>query len=175
MLATEIRVAAADCRFGQIEIRRGIYPVGGATIRFGATSTAFRFWLMGLAGTLPVMLIGGALLLWTRGEGCGELAEILSEIDPVRVTGDVTESVIRHRAELLVSRRLAGGFDLVNNATPIGFQVDQARVRQLGRPAEPAPRSPGPTRRRPLSTVPSMKTTKLLLLLLLALRLPEPD
>jgi ATP-binding cassette subfamily B protein len=39
----------------------------GASIRFGATSASFRFWLMALAGTLPVMLIGGALLLWTRG------------------------------------------------------------------------------------------------------------
>jgi len=33
MLATDVRVAAADTRFGQIEIKRGIYPVGGATIR----------------------------------------------------------------------------------------------------------------------------------------------
>ena len=33
MLATDIRVAARDARFGQIEIKRGIYPVGGATIR----------------------------------------------------------------------------------------------------------------------------------------------
>ena len=33
LLATDIRVAAADTRFGQIEIKRGIYPVGGATIR----------------------------------------------------------------------------------------------------------------------------------------------
>ena len=33
MLATDVRVAARGTRFGQIEIRRGIYPVGGATIR----------------------------------------------------------------------------------------------------------------------------------------------
>jgi enoyl-CoA hydratase len=33
MLATDVRVAARDTRFGQIEIKRGIYPVGGATIR----------------------------------------------------------------------------------------------------------------------------------------------
>ena len=33
MLATDVRVAARDTRFGQIEIGRGIYPVGGATIR----------------------------------------------------------------------------------------------------------------------------------------------
>ncbi|MCD4741679.1 MAG: crotonase/enoyl-CoA hydratase family protein [Desulfobacteraceae bacterium] len=33
LLATDIRVAASDTRFGQLEIKRGIYPVGGATIR----------------------------------------------------------------------------------------------------------------------------------------------
>ena len=33
LLATDIRVAATSTRFGQIEIKRGIYPVGGATIR----------------------------------------------------------------------------------------------------------------------------------------------
>lgn len=33
LLATDIRVAAADLRLGQIEIKRGIYPVGGATVR----------------------------------------------------------------------------------------------------------------------------------------------
>jgi len=34
MLATDIRIAAASTKFGQIEIKRGIYPVGGATLRF---------------------------------------------------------------------------------------------------------------------------------------------
>jgi enoyl-CoA hydratase len=33
LLSADIRVAATDTRFGQIEIKRGIYPVGGATIR----------------------------------------------------------------------------------------------------------------------------------------------
>lgn len=34
LLAADIRIAADDTRFGQIEVKRGIYPVGGATIRF---------------------------------------------------------------------------------------------------------------------------------------------
>lgn len=34
MLAGDIRVAADNTRFGQIEIKRGIYPVCGATVRF---------------------------------------------------------------------------------------------------------------------------------------------
>src|SRR6185436_17308049 len=33
LLATDIRVAAANTRFGQIEIKRGIFPAGGATVR----------------------------------------------------------------------------------------------------------------------------------------------
>src|SRR5678815_5083844 len=33
MLATDIRIAASDATFGQIEVKRGIYPVGGGTVR----------------------------------------------------------------------------------------------------------------------------------------------
>ena len=33
LLAADIRVAAANARFGQIEIKRGIFPAGGATVR----------------------------------------------------------------------------------------------------------------------------------------------
>jgi enoyl-CoA hydratase len=33
-LASDIRIAASDTRFAQVEIKRGIMPVGGATIRF---------------------------------------------------------------------------------------------------------------------------------------------
>ncbi|MBN1533096.1 MAG: crotonase/enoyl-CoA hydratase family protein [Spirochaetes bacterium] len=33
LLATDVRVAARNVRFGQIEIKRGIYPVGGGTFR----------------------------------------------------------------------------------------------------------------------------------------------
>ncbi|MEV0981331.1 crotonase/enoyl-CoA hydratase family protein [Streptomyces sp. NPDC049915] len=34
LLAADIRVASGDARFAQYEIRRGIYPFGGATFRF---------------------------------------------------------------------------------------------------------------------------------------------
>src|SRR5437899_6519645 len=33
LLAADIRIAAADARFAQMEIRRGVYAFGGATIR----------------------------------------------------------------------------------------------------------------------------------------------
>ncbi len=50
MLATDVRVAAADTRFGQIEVKRGIYPVGGATIRLPEEigwANAMRYLLTG--------------------------------------------------------------------------------------------------------------------------------
>ena len=34
LLAADIRLAAVGTRFGQIEVKRGIFPFGGATIRF---------------------------------------------------------------------------------------------------------------------------------------------
>jgi ATP-binding cassette subfamily B protein len=47
----------------------------GATIDFGTTSAGFRFWLMTLAGALPVVLIGGALWFWSRGAAtAGDIA-----------------------------------------------------------------------------------------------------
>lgn len=33
LLATDVRIAASTARFAHIEVKRGIYPVGGATIR----------------------------------------------------------------------------------------------------------------------------------------------
>ncbi len=34
LLASDIRIASSDSRFAQLEVRRGIYPFGGATVRF---------------------------------------------------------------------------------------------------------------------------------------------
>jgi ATP-binding cassette, subfamily B, bacterial len=46
-----------------------------ATVGFGTVTASFRFWLMALAGALPVMLIGGALWLWTGGAAsAGDIA-----------------------------------------------------------------------------------------------------
>lgn len=64
-----------------------------------------------------------ASVLWTRGEGCAELASLLAPTEPVRVVGDLTEECIRHRADLLVTRRLSG-FDLVNLAVPVDFDPE---------------------------------------------------
>ncbi|XYH92657.1 crotonase/enoyl-CoA hydratase family protein [Sorangium sp. So ce1128] len=50
MLACDIRVASSDTRFAQIEVKRGIVPFGGATVRFVAEAgwgNAMRWLLTG--------------------------------------------------------------------------------------------------------------------------------
>ncbi|HEY2004981.1 MAG TPA: crotonase/enoyl-CoA hydratase family protein [Solirubrobacteraceae bacterium] len=50
LLAADIRIAASNCRFAQLEIRRGIYAFGGATIRLprdGGWGNAMRWLLTG--------------------------------------------------------------------------------------------------------------------------------
>jgi enoyl-CoA hydratase len=50
LLAADIRVASSDVRFAQLEIQRGIYPFGGATIRLpreGGWGNAMRWLLTG--------------------------------------------------------------------------------------------------------------------------------
>lgn len=50
LLSTDIRIASKNTRFAQIEIKRGIYPVGGATFRWAMESgwgDAMRYLLTG--------------------------------------------------------------------------------------------------------------------------------
>lgn len=50
MLATDVRVAASNTRFAQLEVKRGIYPVGGGTVRLlqeVGWSNAMRYLLTG--------------------------------------------------------------------------------------------------------------------------------
>jgi len=50
LLAADIRIAASDARFAQLEIRRGIYAFGGATVRLPRESgwgNAMRWLLTG--------------------------------------------------------------------------------------------------------------------------------
>lgn len=63
-------------------------------------------------------------VVWTRGQGCRELAEWLSPVEPIRVTEELADICFRHRADLLVSRRLSG-FDLVSRSVPLQLQPEQ--------------------------------------------------
>lgn len=64
-------------------------------------------------------------VVWTRGKGCLELAEVLGGENTGRIQGDVAESCINERADILVSKKLPGGFDLVNVAIPVDFDPEK--------------------------------------------------
>ena len=64
-------------------------------------------------------------VVWTRGRGCLKLAELLGGLEPSRIEGDLGAACIDRRADLLVSRKLPGGFDLVSVAVPVDFQPEK--------------------------------------------------
>lgn len=64
-------------------------------------------------------------VVWTRGRGCGELAELLASGESNRIGGDVAEGCITERADLLVARKLPGSFDLVSVAVPVDFDPEK--------------------------------------------------
>ncbi len=63
-------------------------------------------------------------VVWTRGSGCRELAEVISDDAAIRVDSDPVATCIRTGAALLVSRRLSS-FDLCSVAVPSGFSADE--------------------------------------------------
>lgn len=64
-------------------------------------------------------------VVWSRGKGCSELADLLGDGDASRISGDLAEGVISHRADLLVARKFPGNFDLVSVAVPVDFQPEK--------------------------------------------------
>lgn len=64
-------------------------------------------------------------VVWTRGRGCSELAELLGGGSSSRVQGDLATECIEKRADLLVSRKMPGSFDLVSVAIPVDFQPEE--------------------------------------------------
>lgn len=64
-------------------------------------------------------------VVWTRGKGCSELAAALGGDAAGRIKGDLAEDCIAERADVLVSKRLPSGFDLVNVVVPVDFEPDK--------------------------------------------------
>ena len=66
-------------------------------------------------------------VVYTRGQGCAELAELLSS-SATRVGGDLAQACLESRADLLVTRKPPGGFDLVSVAVPLDFQPTEIKA-----------------------------------------------
>jgi enoyl-CoA hydratase/carnithine racemase len=107
-LAQDITIASDDTRFGQIEVKRGIFPFGGATLRWVMASgwgNAMRWLLTGdelpAQEALRIGLVQEVVPHGTQLERAIALAETISAQAPLGV-----------RATLLSARkRLEHGFE----------------------------------------------------------------
>ncbi|WP_043764923.1 crotonase/enoyl-CoA hydratase family protein [Algiphilus aromaticivorans] len=82
MLNTDVRVAADDTRFAMLEVKRGIYPCGGATLRLPAQ--------MGWANAQRYLLTGDA---WSAAEAqrTGLVQEVVSPGEQLRTARAIAE------------------------------------------------------------------------------------
>lgn len=105
MLAMDIRVASSDTRFGQIEVRRGIYPVGGATVRLHREigwGNAMRYLLTGdeipAAEALRLGLVQEVTEPGRQFDRALEIAETIARQAPLGVQASLA-SARRARSE----------------------------------------------------------------------------
>ncbi len=111
LLATDLRVASETARFAQIEIKRGIYPVGGATLRFHREvgwGNAMRWLLTGdefdAAEALRIGLVQEVVPAKQELARAVALAETIAAQAPLGVYATIASARIADEAE--AARRL---------------------------------------------------------------------
>ena len=101
MLAADIVVAADDCRFAQIEVKRGIMPTGGATIRMverAGWGNAERYLLTGdefdAAEALRLGFVQEVVAAGGHGQKgrAMEIASVIAEQAPLAVQASLASS-----------------------------------------------------------------------------------
>jgi enoyl-CoA hydratase/carnithine racemase len=99
MLAADIVVAAADCRFAQIEVKRGIMPAGGATIRMverAGWGNAQRYLLtgdeFGAAEALRLGFVQEVVAAGQQRERALQIASTIAEQAPLAVRASLASS-----------------------------------------------------------------------------------
>jgi enoyl-CoA hydratase len=99
MLAADIVVAASDCRFAQIEVKRGIMPAGGATIRIverAGWGNAQRYLLtgdeFGAAEALRLGLVQEVVPAGGAKERALAIAQTIAEQAPLAVRASLASS-----------------------------------------------------------------------------------
>jgi enoyl-CoA hydratase len=114
LLATDVRIAADTTRFAQIEIKRGIYPVGGATLRFPREvgwANAMRWLLTGdefdAREALRIGLVQEVVPAGAQLERAIALAEVIAAQAPLGVYATLASSrAALPAAETAAARRL---------------------------------------------------------------------
>ena len=92
LLAADIRIAADNTQFAQIEVKRGIYAIGGATVRLPREigwSNAMRYLLTGdqisAAEALRLGLVQEVVPAGQHLKRAEEIAEVIAEQAPLAV------------------------------------------------------------------------------------------
>jgi enoyl-CoA hydratase/carnithine racemase len=114
MLASEIRIAADSSRLAMLEVKRGIYPVGGATMRFvheAGWGNAMRYLLTGdeftAADALRMGIVQEVVPHGKQLERALELAERVAKQAPLGVAAVIRSGRISLRqGELEASKQL---------------------------------------------------------------------
>jgi enoyl-CoA hydratase/carnithine racemase len=117
LLAAEIRVASSDVRFAQLEIQRGIYPFGGATIRLPREAG----W-----GNAMRWLLTGDEYDATEAYRIGLVQEITAPGKQLDRAVELAESIATRSAPLGVRTTLASA----QRALADGHQAAAARLNQ---------------------------------------------
>lgn len=107
LLACDIRVATHSTRFAQIEIKRGIYPVGGATIRLPMEvgwGNAMRYLLTGdefsAEDAYRIGMVQELVPAGEQTERAYQLAETIAQQAPLGVYATLKNArLTRHAAE----------------------------------------------------------------------------
>ena len=126
LLAMDIRIAATTARFAQIEIKRGIYPVGGATLRFPREvgwGNAMRWLLTGdefdAAEALRIGMVQEVVAREALLDRAVALATVIAAQAPLGVYATLASS----RAAI-PSAELAAGARLMPDLVPIMTSAD---------------------------------------------------
>lgn len=128
LLACDVRVAANNTRFGQIEVRRGIFPFGGATIRFARETgwgNAMRWLLTGdefdAAEALRIGLVQDVAERGAELDRALAIAEVIAAQAPLGVRATLVNARMAAAAdEVALASRLFGDLQPV-------MQSDDAR------------------------------------------------
>ncbi len=98
-LAADIRIAAENAVFGQIEIKRGIFPFGGATVRFPAVAgwgNAMRWLLTGdefdAQEALRIGVVQEVVPLGKHVDRAIEIAETIAAQAPLGVRATIASA-----------------------------------------------------------------------------------
>ena len=99
---------------------------------FGVLAAAFRFSLMTMAGLLPVMLVGGTLVLWSNGgASAGDIAATGAiSLRIAQMTGWVSHTLMG------IYSSIGEVEDGMHTLTPPHALTDAADAEPLGRPGE---------------------------------------